>query len=424
MSDWELLSAYVQGDERAFEALFAKYFRMVYTTAMRQVGDPHLAEEVAQSVFIIFSRKASKLSSSVSVCGWLLQATRFVSRDAVKMRLRRHQHEQEFAASLDRDSAPTTDGSALGGLLDEALLALHATDQAGVLAHFYEGKNFKEIGEMLAISEDAAQKRISRSLDKLRALLAKRGAKVPAAALAGLLTAQFAHEAAAQALPAALHAVQAAMGGTFASGNVLVLANRGMRLLRWRFASGLGLKLLLPVALLIGGAWAAREWSSPSRSSNPRIEALAKRWSVMDVRIAGAKKQVAQIPPTDPRFQALLAQVTSVAADAEPIRDELNRLLTPAQGRDQVAEFLALEIGETLKLERSERRAVFALVRERLGRGATLTDAMKAMAQDIPAEAVQIKAVLSPVHRQSFDSIYGADGSCLFVYLVISTAGK
>jgi DNA-directed RNA polymerase specialized sigma24 family protein len=106
MSDWELLSAYVQGDEKAFEGLFAKYFRMVYTMALRQVGDPHLAEEVAQSVFIGLSRKSSQPSSSVSVCGWLLQSTRFVSRDAVKMRLRRYQNEQEFASSLDHGSPP------------------------------------------------------------------------------------------------------------------------------------------------------------------------------------------------------------------------------------------------------------------------------------------------------------------------------
>jgi hypothetical protein len=67
---------------------------------------------------------------------------------------------------------------------------------------------------------------------------------------------------------------------------------------------------------------------------------------------------------------------------------------------------------------------MYSLVRDRLARGATLTEAMKAMAGDIPAEAVQIKALLSPEHRKSFDSIYGADGSGLFVYLRIATAGK
>src|SRR5580658_5176138 len=223
MNDWELVSAYVQGDDRAFEGLVAKYFRMVYSMAARQVDDPHLAEEVAQSVFIILSRKAGKLSSGVSVCGWLLQTTRFVSRDAVKMRQRRQQNEQ----------------------------ALPAVEQTGVLAHFYDGKNFREIGEMFDISEDGAQKRVSRSLAKLRAFMSKRGVKVSMTAVAGLLTAQFAGDAAAQSLPSA---------------SALSLADHVTRLLRWRSALGVSLKLALAAVLLLGGSWAWRQRSSPPPS--------------------------------------------------------------------------------------------------------------------------------------------------------------
>src|SRR5438445_7387021 len=97
MNDHELLGAYVQGDELAFETLVAKYFRMVYTVAARQTGDPHLAEEIAQSVFLILSRKARGFSSRSSVPGWLLRTTRFVCSDAIKMRRRRDQNERKLA---------------------------------------------------------------------------------------------------------------------------------------------------------------------------------------------------------------------------------------------------------------------------------------------------------------------------------------
>ena len=53
MSDWQLLSAYNQGDEGAFESLVQKRLPMVYSAAVQHVGDPHLAEEIAQSVFIL-----------------------------------------------------------------------------------------------------------------------------------------------------------------------------------------------------------------------------------------------------------------------------------------------------------------------------------------------------------------------------------
>jgi RNA polymerase sigma factor (sigma-70 family) len=428
MNDWNLVSAFAQGDERAFEDIVTKYFRMVYTTAARQVGDPHLAEEVAQSVFIILSRKAGKLSSGVSVCGWLLQTTRFVSRDAVKMRHRRRQKEQEFASSLDFNSTLATGRNTLEAVLDEALLALPAAEQTGVVAHFYEGKDFKEIGEMLAISEDAAQKRVSRSLVKLRAFLVKRGAKVPVAALAGLLSVQFAHEAASQALSSVIQAAKAAAEGKIGAEKGLVLANRVTRLLRWRAALSLSLKLAFPVVLLIGGAWTWTERSLPPRSnlqlSDPRIEALGKTWSEMVLRIASVKQSLATIPANDPRFQTLLAQVNFFAEDATRVKDGLGVLLTPPHERDQVAEFLAAEVSATLKLNPSEKRAVYSFVRGRLAQGTTLTDGMKAMARDIPAEAGQLKALLSPEQRKSFDSIYGAEGSGFFVYLKIATAGK
>ena len=413
MNDWELVTAYVQGDERAFEGLVAKYFRMVYAMAARQVGDPYLAEEVAQSVFIILSRKASKLSSGVSVCGWLLQTTRFVSRDAIKMRQRRQQNEQAFAASLDCGSFTKTDPNAIEAVLDEALLALPAAEHTGVMAHFYEGKNFREIGQMLAISEDGAQKRVSRSVAKLRAFLSKRGVKVSAAAVAGLLTAQFASDAAAQTLPSA---------------NALSLAAHATRLLRWRAALSISLKLTLALTLLLGGSWTWRQRLTLSPSivpaSDPRIEALAKNWSEMVLGIASVKQNLATIPANDPRFQALLTEVNSFASDATRIRNELSVLLTPPQERDQVAEFLTAEVGQTLKLDSSEKLALYSFVRDRLARGATLTDAMKVMARDIPAEAVQIKALLSQEQRKQFDSVYGVNGSGFFIYLKVATAGK
>jgi len=86
VDDHQLLNAYAEGDEQAFETLVEKYFRIVYSVAARQIGDSHLAEEVTQSVFLILSRKARGFSSKTPILGWLFRTTRFVSWDAIKMR--------------------------------------------------------------------------------------------------------------------------------------------------------------------------------------------------------------------------------------------------------------------------------------------------------------------------------------------------
>jgi RNA polymerase sigma-70 factor (ECF subfamily) len=209
MHDHQLLCAYADGDEGAFETLVEKHFRMVYTVAARQTDDSHLAEEIAQSVFLILSRKASGFSSKTSVPGWLLRTTRFVCWDAIKMRRRREHNERKLAVNLEHQADTKTEPSKMELLLDEAIRALRPDEQAGIVARFFEGKDFQEIAEMFAITEHAARKRTSRCLAKLQTFMARRGAAVSLPALSALLVALPAHETSAQALQSAIQATHA-----------------------------------------------------------------------------------------------------------------------------------------------------------------------------------------------------------------------
>jgi hypothetical protein len=71
--------------------------------------------------------------------------------------------------------------------LDECLEDLSDADRSAVLLRFFERKSLAEVGAVLAISEDAARKRVGRALDELKRTLGKRAVVLPVGALSALL---------------------------------------------------------------------------------------------------------------------------------------------------------------------------------------------------------------------------------------------
>jgi len=74
-------------------------------------------------------------------------------------------------------------------LLDEAVAQLVAADRDAVVLRYYQQKPLEEVGRALGLNADAAQKRVSRALDKLRKFFAKRGIDSTADTLAQTISA-------------------------------------------------------------------------------------------------------------------------------------------------------------------------------------------------------------------------------------------
>jgi DNA-directed RNA polymerase specialized sigma24 family protein len=94
--DMTLLREYARNNsEEAFAALVSRHVNLVYSVAVRQVRDPHLAEEITQAVFIILARKAARSATKTILPGWLCRTARYASANALTMQRRRQRREQE-----------------------------------------------------------------------------------------------------------------------------------------------------------------------------------------------------------------------------------------------------------------------------------------------------------------------------------------
>ncbi|HEY3760746.1 MAG TPA: TIGR03435 family protein [Verrucomicrobiae bacterium] len=218
-----------QRSETAFAALVRQHLNMVFSTALRQVGDAGAAEEIAQNVFVALAQSSGKLESHPTIAGWLYQTTLNKAREWVRSELRRRRREQTAAdlnlARAEGDSL----WSPLVPLLDEALLQLHETDRSAVVMRFMEGQTYQEVGSALDISEDAARKRVNRCLEQLTHFFQCRGFTTPALAVDAPLFALAMHVA-----PATLagHATKTALATTHSASSTLTLKG-ALKLMAW-----------------------------------------------------------------------------------------------------------------------------------------------------------------------------------------------
>jgi len=212
-SDQALLLGFVQNrSEEDFHQLVNRHLNLVFATARRILGDAHLAEEVAQGVFLLLARKAGEIKAHQPLAGWLYHTTRHQALNTSRSEGRRRQREQTSLAMQVTDTNP--DAARITAELEEALEELPAEDRDALVLRFLDNRQLREVGVELGVSEEAARKRVTRALDKLRGIFGKRGVTLST----GVLTTALAGQATAAA-PAGLGAaiIASALSGLTAT---------------------------------------------------------------------------------------------------------------------------------------------------------------------------------------------------------------
>jgi len=201
LSDQELLRDYAERQsDVAFAELVRRHVDFVYSAALRMVCDSHTAEDVTQNTFIALAKNAREVRNRSVLSGWLHSTARNLAANTIRTEVRRRNREQE-AAAMNELLANESDVSwkNVAPYLDDAIAELADSDRDALLLRYFERKSAREMGQIFGTSEDAAKKRVSRAVERLREFFSKRGVTIGAGGLVVLISTN-----AVQSAPAAL----------------------------------------------------------------------------------------------------------------------------------------------------------------------------------------------------------------------------
>lgn len=150
------------GDMDAYEVLVRRHRGRIYRIALRMMGNPHDAEDVAQDVVIQVWTALAGFTGSSSFTTWLYRIV--VNRCLNK--LRRQPHTRPV---LDTDPPPESGAEDMvvaryrAQAALEAVAALSPDQRAVVVLHQIEGLSYREVAAVVNISEDAVRGRLHRA---------------------------------------------------------------------------------------------------------------------------------------------------------------------------------------------------------------------------------------------------------------------
>lgn len=219
MTDHELLQSYArERSEASFRELVRRHIDLVHSAAVRQTWSrSDLAEDVTQLVFVELARKAGRLRDHPCLRGWLYTCTHHLAARTMRSELRRRAREQESfqMTATGEESAP--DWPRIRQVLDESMHELKQADRDALLLRYFDRRSLAEVGKSLGVTEDAARRRVDRSLERIRRIMERRGIRSTGAALAAVISADAVHAAPAGLAAGVSNAALAAGGSVTAS---------------------------------------------------------------------------------------------------------------------------------------------------------------------------------------------------------------
>lgn len=168
-TDAQLLHRYINGEDKAFEALYNRHVSSLYQYIYRRCGDHSMAEEVFQTVFIRVSTKPDLFARVENLKTYLFGT----AHRELLLHLRSQRNYQKHVSPYPGDFLQISDTSQEETWTDIALALQQLPEEQAeiVLLHVRDDFTFEEIGQVLDISPKTAASRYYLGREKLKLIL-------------------------------------------------------------------------------------------------------------------------------------------------------------------------------------------------------------------------------------------------------------
>jgi RNA polymerase sigma-70 factor (ECF subfamily) len=183
-ADGELIARIKNGDATGLDDLYQRYARPVYSLALKVLGDPSMAEDVSQEVFLKLWRQPQSYDPGRgALSSWLLSVTHNRAVDVFRRRRSREERSLTDGDGIE-ETVPATVLDDLGELaalaetsaaVRRAMGAIPAQQRQAIEMAFFQGKTHMEIADELGEPLGTTKTRIRLGMRKLRQILEAEG---------------------------------------------------------------------------------------------------------------------------------------------------------------------------------------------------------------------------------------------------------
>ena len=163
----DLVSGFLAGEEQALAEVYRRYSSLVFTVALRSLGDSSEAEDVTQKVFVAaWTGRHNFRPERASLPAWLLGITRNKVVDAHQARSKQRRIVTEVATNTQPPPEPVDVAARL--IIADEIARLDEVPQRVLRMAFYDDLTHAQIAEKLQMPPGTVKSHIRRSLIKLK----------------------------------------------------------------------------------------------------------------------------------------------------------------------------------------------------------------------------------------------------------------